>query len=255
MITVSAHRPRFTLIELLVVVTVIAILASLLLPALTQARAKAKVTKCLSQQRQLHAGFMLYADDFQEWGPGPVHWGSGQMIGLTSTKAWIDGYFPETRLFACPDTAQKAMSNASYRPGRRIATRQYMSYLMAFGTSNHADKGDLYGWHNYWSSRKTNQYRTPCPRLPMAGQLNREPPSEHQPTPNEYYVGEPDDAGMFLDLYNLSGTWDGYGLSGIPNNHQGLPGVNVTFLDGHGTWRPMTSNLRRYRAYNPDYWW
>jgi prepilin-type N-terminal cleavage/methylation domain-containing protein/prepilin-type processing-associated H-X9-DG protein len=245
-----ASRRSFTLIELLVVVAIIAILASLLLPALSAAKDRAKVAKCINQQKQLHTGLMMYAGEFDDWGPGPVHWGSGQMINLVSTSAWIDGYFPDTRLFACPDTDQKAMANTAYRPGRRIATRQYASYLFGFGTSNHNDAGDLFGWHNYWASRRDNQYRTPCPRLPMAGQLTKDPV-----TGNSYFVGDPEDSGTILDCYNINGAWAGYGLSGIANNHLELNGVNVTFLDGHAAWRPIAGALRRYRAYSPDYMW
>jgi len=67
------RRTPFTLIELLVVVAIIAILASLLLPALTQARDSATVTSCLSNHKQLTTALTMYAGDFDDSVP-PAKW-------------------------------------------------------------------------------------------------------------------------------------------------------------------------------------
>src|SRR5580658_6935522 len=63
--SVSEARPRagFTLIELLVVIAIIAILAALLLPALARAKAQSQTAKCQSNEKQIAACYIMYADD------------------------------------------------------------------------------------------------------------------------------------------------------------------------------------------------
>ncbi|MBN8248604.1 MAG: prepilin-type N-terminal cleavage/methylation domain-containing protein [Verrucomicrobia bacterium] len=65
----SPHRDGFTLIELLVVVAIVAILAGMLLPALARAKAKAQYARCVSNERQIGLGYLLYAGDQADFLP------------------------------------------------------------------------------------------------------------------------------------------------------------------------------------------
>lgn len=69
----NAKRGAFTLIEVLVVVAIIALLISILLPSLKHAREMARLTVCLTHQKNMGNAMQMYWSDNKDWMPGPIH--------------------------------------------------------------------------------------------------------------------------------------------------------------------------------------
>jgi prepilin-type N-terminal cleavage/methylation domain-containing protein len=96
----------FTLIELLVVVAIIGILVTLLLPSLNQAREKAKVAVCLSNQKQIAVAYQVYANSNGQY--AVQHTWYRDTIGIKGSHSW--GSHPEDQrplnAYASPGVAE-----------------------------------------------------------------------------------------------------------------------------------------------------
>ena len=108
---------KFTLIELLIVIAIIGILASILLPSLSKARAKARQSVCLSNQRQMHTAAFSYITKNNNFAPYDNHLSGA--VDNWKNKTWfnrlIPDYLPEgTKVLGgasdvqfCPDGRQE----------------------------------------------------------------------------------------------------------------------------------------------------
>src|SRR4051812_5715235 len=108
----------FTLIELLVVIAIIAILAAILFPVFAQAKAAAKRTACMSNEKQVGIGLYLYVQDSDDTLPmanypaAPIYvgppftqfaWHAGPGAGELNWADLLLVYTKNIKIFACPE--------------------------------------------------------------------------------------------------------------------------------------------------------
>ena len=211
----SLMRNKFTLIELLVVISIIAILASLLLPALRQARETAQRIACSSNMKQFGLVMMSYVNDNDYFPPHIYVNPAGKYIYWTSTLI-SSGYVSVGGVFLCPskksikaeEWTQRAIGYASTAPYATIFTYPDYGYNYShIGSSMRYDSSAVFPWP---PPAKLGQIKKPSQTINLAESITS--------NPNIGYA-------IVYDL--LSGT------SGDLDVSRHKPGANFLWIDGH----------------------
>ena len=107
-------KRSFTLIELLVVITIIAILASMLLPALAQAREKARAISCVNNLKQVGLGVVMYLDDNDGTYPNrDIIWVNGPNNVIPDWGV-VHSYITNADVWKCPSNSLEPAVQLSY---------------------------------------------------------------------------------------------------------------------------------------------
>ena len=219
----SLQRVGFTLIELLVVVAIIALLVSILLPSLSQARELARRSLCMSNLHHIGMGIHMYANDNKGWSPRTVYDGEDSRCG---TYVW----FPDPEYNGLPGPVALGLL---IRDGY-LSEDGHIVFCPSQRHSSHIYDG-VVGWKEWGNTGyRTSPGQTQFLAAVISGYFTRY--AQKMDGNIKAITGDIWHAGHHWQCHDYGGTAD-WSLYEGPAQHSGDDnGLNIWYSDGSVRW-------------------